>query len=82
MPEQQTLSPERRKARGQYARAVQDARQRPDDPAALEAAVLGRRNYYATALADYIRETVAKAPDMTPEQLDRLAVLLRDPDAA
>jgi hypothetical protein len=77
MPGQQSLSPERRKARAQYARAAQVAKRHPDDAEAQEAAEVERRDYYATALGDHIREVVAKAPPLSTEQRDRLAVLLR-----
>lgn len=39
------------------------------------------RDLAAARLADYIRRTVDAAPPLTPEQRDRLAVLLRG-DAA
>jgi hypothetical protein len=45
----------------------------PDDPELIEA----RRNMRAARLEDVIRRTVAAAPPLTPEQRDRLAVLLR-----
>lgn len=35
-----------------------------------------RRDLRAERLADYIRETVDAAPPLTPEQRDRLALLL------
>lgn len=42
-----------------------------------EAATEARRDYYAAKLADYVQRTVAAAPPLTDEQLDRIAVLLR-----
>lgn len=52
---------------------------RADDPDLIEA----RRNLRAERLADYIKKNVAAAPPLTPEQRDRLALLLRGgPDAA
>jgi hypothetical protein len=36
----------------------------------------------AEYLADYIRRTVDAAPELTPEQRDRLALLLKGGDAA
>ena len=43
-----------------------------DDPDLINA----RRNLKAERLADYIRKTVDAAPSLTPEQRDRLALLL------
>lgn len=43
-----------------------------DDPDLVNA----RRNLKAERLADYIRKTVDTAPPLTPEQRDRLALLL------
>lgn len=44
----------------------------PDDPELMAA----RRNLAAERLADYIKRTVDAAPPLTPEQRDRLALLL------
>lgn len=41
-----------------------------------------RRELKAARLAEYITRTVDAAPELTPEQRDRLAVLLRGGDAA
>lgn len=49
------------------------------DPAAEQNA---RRELAAAKLAEYIRRTVAEAPELTPEQRERLAVLLRGGDGA
>lgn len=40
-----------------------------------------RRDFYAIALADHVKATVAKAPPLTAEQAARIAALLR-PDGA
>lgn len=45
----------------------------PDDPELVDA----RRNLRAERLAEHIRRTVEVAPPLTPEQRDRLALLLR-----
>jgi len=45
------------------------------EPLASDAALAGLAG--ATGLADYVRRTVDKAPPLTPEQRDRLALLLR-----
>ncbi|GAA3667102.1 hypothetical protein FB459_1265 [Yimella lutea] len=45
----------------------------PDDVELIEA----RRSYRAEKLAEHIAKVVAEAPPLTPEQRDRLAVLLR-----
>ncbi len=56
------------------ARVASLTRSRPaDDPELLDA----RRNLKAERLADYIKHTVDGAPPLTPEQRDRLAMLLR-----
>lgn len=44
-----------------------------DDPELIEA----RRNLRAERLADYIKNTVDAAPPLSPEQRDRLALLIR-----
>lgn len=41
-----------------------------------------RRQLKAERLAEHIARVVAEAPPLTPEQRDRLAVLLRGGDAA
>lgn len=41
-----------------------------------------RQRLKAERLEDYIRRTVADAPPLTPEQRDRLALLLRSGGAA
>ena len=46
---------------------------KPDDPELITA----RRNLKAARIEDYISRVVAEAPPLTPEQLDRVAVLLR-----
>jgi len=45
----------------------------PDDPELNDA----RRCLKTERLADYIKKTVDAAPPLTPEQRDRLAILLR-----
>jgi len=40
------------------------------------------RNIKVESLADHIRRSVDAAPPLTAEQRDKLAVLLRGPDAA
>lgn len=49
-----------------------------DDPELLDA----RRNLRAERLADYIRDTVDRAPALSAEQRSRLALLLQGGDAA
>src|SRR3954454_16549103 len=53
-------------------------RQFPNDPDRLAEA---RRNLAAAKLQDYIERTLADAPPLTDSQRDRLALLLRDPNA-
>lgn len=72
------ISPEKAVLR---ARAAALARRRTDtDPELLDA----RRDLAAAQLEDYIRRTVDEAPPLTPEQRDRLALVLTSggPDAA
>ncbi len=78
------LTQERRRARAHLANATARARKAPTDSAAQAAVENARRDYYATALEDYIRRVVDEAPELSPEQRDRLAQLLRgsDSDAA
>ncbi|GAB7004384.1 hypothetical protein JCM18899A_18570 [Nocardioides sp. AN3] len=45
----------------------------PDDPELLDA----RRNLRAARLEEYIKRVVDEAPELTAEQRDRLASLLR-----
>ena len=56
------------------ARKAALTRHRPADTDALTVAT---RDLAAANLEDYIRRTVDAAPPLTPEQRDRLAVLLR-----
>lgn len=44
-----------------------------DDPEYLAA----RQQLKAAKLSDYVAKVVAEAPELTPEQLDRIALLLR-----
>lgn len=44
-----------------------------DDPEYIAA----RQQLKAAKLADYVAKVVAEAPPLTPEQVDRIAVLLR-----
>jgi hypothetical protein len=70
------LTEPRKKARATMASAAARAARRPNDPDALAAARDARRDYYATALEDYIKRTVDQAPTLTAEQRDKLAMLL------
>lgn len=78
------LTQERRRARAHLANATARARRAPADDAAQTAVEAARRDYYATALEDYIRKVVDEASGLSPEQVDRLSTLLRgsDSDAA
>lgn len=68
-----TRSPSRPVAH-QRARVAALSRGRSiDDPELLDA----RRRLKAERLAEYIRKTVDAAPPLTPEQRDRLSILLR-----
>lgn len=68
---------QRRKARATLASAAAKASRNPTSTDLAEAVDNARRDYYATALDEHIRSVVAKAPPLTVEQRDRLAVLLR-----
>lgn len=48
---------------------------KPDDPALLTA----KRDLAAAGLEQFIRRTVDAAPPLSPDQRDRLALLLRAP---
>lgn len=48
-----------------------------DHPNDHEALANARRALKAERLADHIKRTVESAPELTPEQVDRLALLLR-----
>jgi hypothetical protein len=50
----------------------------PDDPDLLTA----KRDLAAAKLADYISRTVSAAPPLSPDQRDRLTLLLRAGGAA
>lgn len=45
----------------------------PDDPDLIDA----RRNLKAARLEDYVNKVVAEAPELSNEQLDKIAGLLR-----
>lgn len=77
------LTEPRRKARATMASAAAKASRRPGDSDAAMAAQNARRDYYATALEDHIRRVCDEAPELTPEQRSRLALLLSGgPDGA
>jgi hypothetical protein len=71
------MRPERRIARAALAVAEREAKKNPDSPAAVQLVDERRRDYRMTAAVDYIRELVDRAPVLTVEQRDRLAILLR-----
>ena len=48
-----------------------------NEPHNAEAIAQKRRDLRAARLADVVRETVAQLPPLTPEQRDRIAILLR-----
>ena len=50
----------------------------PDDPELVAA----RQNLRALSLEEHVRRVVAEAPPLSPEQLDRIAALLRSGGAA
>ncbi len=64
------MTPVERSAR---ARVAALKRHHPDDPKTAEAAA----QFKADRLAEYIQRLVADAPPLSPEQRDRLALLLR-----
>lgn len=78
----QTIRPTPPQARAAIARAERSVKRRPDDLDALEQARRLRSEYKALRAEDYIRQLVDSAPPLTPEQRDRLAVLLRGGAAA
>jgi hypothetical protein len=54
-------------------RCVKTGERQPDDPEVVEA----HQEFKAQKLADHVAEVVAGWPPLTPEQLDRIAALLR-----
>ncbi len=71
------LTESRLKARSDLANAVARAKRNPHDAGAAAAVDERRRQYRAMAAEEYIKALVDSAPPLTPEQRDRLAVLLR-----
>jgi hypothetical protein len=71
------MHPARRKARAQLASATARARLHADDPTVVAEVEDRRRTYRYLSAEDYIRRLVDEAPPLTPDQRDRLAVLLR-----
>lgn len=69
------VSPRTARARGRSN--VLKRHREPGDPAIAEA----ERDLRAAQLEDHIERVVAAAPPLTPEQRDRLALLLRGGDA-
>lgn len=68
-----TMGPESRRIRAKIARTIQRDQQ---------ADVTDLRREFATArIADHIKRVVDAAPPLTPEQRDRLALLLRGGDS-
>jgi hypothetical protein len=59
------------------ARATRTARLNPDDDTAAERLASAQRAYTAAKLEEHIRKVVEAAPPLTPEQRQRLALLLR-----
>ena len=57
------------------ARAGRTMRKRPEDAVRAELDD-ARRRYAECRIADYIRDTVAKAPPLTDDQKARLALIL------
>ncbi len=62
--------------RAMLARAVSRAR-RTGDPADQDAAEVVRSEYATQRLAEHIQLVVAKAPELSAEQIDRLTSLIR-----
>ncbi len=76
------LTEQRLRARSRVGNLSKKAKQRPDDPAVLAELQQARRDYAAAALEAHIKALVDSAPPLTPEQRDRLAVLLAPGSAA
>ena len=70
------ISPDRRQLRATLAALA--GHHGADHPAVIAA----RREHDVARVADAIREVVDQAPPLTPDQRDRLAVLLRPEGAA
>lgn len=55
------------------SRCVKSGERAPDDPELQDA----KRNLRALRLEDHVQKVIAEAPPLTPEQRDRIAVILR-----
>ena len=83
MAQRRQLSPARGSARGKIASlqyAVKAGIRQPDDPelkAAYQELAVARVEDQFNVLAEEARKVVAEWPDLTPEQLDRVAGILR-----
>ena len=77
------LTSERRKARSRLACETARANRDGSNPQVDQGVEDARRDYYAVALEDHIRQVVDRAPSLTADQRSRLARLLRGggPDA-
>ncbi len=71
------LSEQRRQIRAELASAVAQVKRKPDHLGAVAMVEERRRQYRVMAAEEYIKTLVDSAPPLTPEQRDRLAVLLR-----
>lgn len=79
LPEIEKLTPAQMRAR--IARAERSAK-RQDTPEQRDRVRALRADYAAEKLAEYIEQVIAAAPPLTPEQRDRLALLLRPTSGA
>ncbi len=70
-------SAERRKVRGKMARTVGLANARPDDPTIAAEVDQLRAEYRYLSAADYIKQLVDDAPQLSEAQRSALALLLR-----
>ncbi len=73
MPGSITLTPAQQRA--ELARAARRA-QRSNAPEDRRAVATLRAEYATAKLAEYVAKVVGEAPPLTPEQRDRIAVLL------
>ena len=73
------ISPTTRRARARLAQATAERNKQPHDPVLTAEVDQRRREYRYLSAQDYIRQLVDAAPPLTPQQRDRLALLLRGP---
>jgi hypothetical protein len=73
------ISTSARRAHSRLAQATAERNKRPNDPGLATEVDDRRREYRYLTAEDYIRQLLDSAPPLTPQQRDKLALLLRNP---